>query len=69
MDQASGEDWAQVAREALERHLERLERTASPPLHRSRTDGDGRSPGGTAEQTRLENAAYDQGYTWARDPR
>ena len=40
---------------------------ATAPLHPSRTDGDGQPPGGAAEQRRLANAAYDQGYTWARD--
>jgi hypothetical protein len=47
MDEASGEDWSQVARQAIERHLERLVPLATAPLH--------------------PNAAYDQGYTWARD--
>ena len=67
MDEASGEDWSQVARQAIERHLERLALPGSAPLHPSRTDGDKRPPGGAAEQRRLANAAYDQGYTWARD--
>ena len=67
MDEASGEDWSQVARQAIERHRERLVPPATAPLHPLRTDGDGQSPGGVAEQRRLENAAYDQGYTWARD--
>ena len=40
---------------------------ATAPLHPSRTDEDRQSAGGAAEQQRLANAAYDQGYTWARD--
>ena len=67
MDEASGEDWSQVARQAIERHLERLALPASVPPHPSRTDDDGQRPGGASEQRRLANAAYDQGYTWARD--
>ena len=67
MDEASGEDWSQVARQAIEKHLERLVAPVTAPLHSSRTDGDGQPPGGAAEQRRLANAAYDQGYTWARD--
>jgi len=66
MDEASGEDWSQVARQAIERHLDRLVPPATAPLHRS-PDGDGQPPDGAAEQTQLANAAYDQGYTWARD--
>ena len=66
MDEASGEDWSQVARQAIERHLERRMPPATVALHPSRTDGDGQPPGG-AEQRRVANAAYDQGYTWARD--
>lgn len=67
MDEASGEDWSQVAQQAIERHLARLVPPATAPLHLSRTDADGHPPGGAAEQKRLANAAYDQGYTWARD--
>jgi len=67
MDQASGEDWSQIARQAIERHLERLAVPASAPLPPSRTGGDVSPGGGAAEQRRLANAAYDQGYTWARD--
>jgi hypothetical protein len=67
MDEASGEDWSQVARRAIERHLERLALPASAPLHPLRTDGDGAPPGLAADQRRLANAAYDHGYTWARD--
>jgi len=67
MDEASGEDWSQVARQAIERHLERLVPPATAPLHPSHTDRDGQPPGGAAERRRLANAAYDQGYTWARD--
>ena len=67
MDEASGEDWSQIARQAIERHLERLAPPASAPLPSSRGDGVGPPPGGAAEQRRLAIAAYDQGYTWARD--
>jgi len=67
MNEASGEDWSQVARQAIEAHLERLVRPATASSHPSCTDGDGQPPGGAAEQRRLANAAYDQGYTWARD--
>jgi hypothetical protein len=67
MDEASGEDWSQIARQAIEKHLERLAPAAAASLHPSRADGEGRPPGGAAEQRRLANAAYDQGYTWARD--
>jgi len=67
MDEASGEDWSQVARQAIERHLERLVPPATVPLYPSCTAGDGQPPGGAAEQRGLANAAYDQGYTWARD--
>ena len=67
MDQASGEDWSQIATQAIEKHLERLALPATASLQTSRADGDGQPPGGAAEQRRLENAAYDQGYTWARD--
>jgi hypothetical protein len=67
MDEASGEDWSQVARQAIERHLERLVPPATTRLHPSRIDTDEQPPGGAAEQRRLANAAYDQGYTWARE--
>ena len=66
MDEASGEDWSQIVRQAIARHLERLVPPANAPLH-PRTDGDGQPPGSAAEQRQLANAAYDQGYTWARD--
>lgn len=69
MDEASGEDWSQVARQAIERHLERLVPPATAPLHPSRTDGDGQPPGGAAEQRRLANAAYDQGIHVGARPR
>ncbi|HKS94893.1 MAG TPA: hypothetical protein VJV74_02045 [Terriglobia bacterium] len=67
MDEASGEDWSEVARQAIERRLERLKPPATASLHPLRTDGDGQPPDGAAEQRRLANAAYDQGYMWARD--
>ncbi len=67
MDEASGEDWSQVSRQAIERHLERLVPPATAPLHPSRTDDDGQPFGSATEQKRLANTAYDQGYTWARD--
>jgi hypothetical protein len=67
MDEARGEDWSQVARQAIERRLEQLAPPATAPLHASRAGGDGQAPGGAAEQRRLANAAYDQGYAWARD--
>ena len=57
MDEASGENWSQVARQAIEKHLERLAPPATAPLQASRTDGDGPPPGGAAEQRRLENSA------------
>ena len=67
MDQAGGEDWSQIARQAIARHLERLVPSASAPLHPSRRQGDGSPPEGAGEQSQLANAAFDQGYTWARD--
>ncbi len=67
MDEANGEDWSQIARQAIEKHLERLVLPARAPLHPSRRDGDGPPPGGAAAQKRVANAAYDQGYMWARD--
>ena len=45
MDEASGEDWSQVVRQAIEKHLGQLARAASAPLHTSRIDGDGPQPG------------------------
>jgi hypothetical protein len=67
MDEAGSEDWSQVARRAIERHLERLAPPGTAPLQPSRFDGDIQPPGGAAEERRLANAAYDHGYTWARD--
>ncbi len=66
MDEASGEDWSQVVRQAIEKHLGQLARAASAPLHTSRIDGDGPQPGAAAQRGSA-NTAYDQGYTWARD--
>ena len=66
MDEASGEDWSQIARQAIERHLERLALAASAPFP-TPSNAVGPPPGGAAEQRRLAIAAYDHGYTWARD--
>ena len=66
MDDAKGEDWSEIARQAIERHLKRLSPQATPS-HAFGTNGDEQRSRETVEQTRLENAAYDQGYAWARD--
>ena len=66
MDNATGEDWSQVAREAFERRLERLAAGASAPSP-PRGGGDAQRTGDLAEEKRLANAAYDHGYAWARD--
>ena len=67
MDEACGEDWSQVARQAIERRLERLAPPATAPLRPSSTDGDEQRPGDAPDRSRFANAAYDQGYAWARD--
>jgi hypothetical protein len=67
MDEVGDEDWSQIARQAIERRLEQLISLASAARRPSCADGDGEPPGNAAEQRRLANAAYDQGYTWARE--
>ena len=65
MENAGGEDWSQIARQAFERHLERMALRADAPPHQA-VDGDGQRPAGAAEGG-VANAAYDNGYAWARD--
>lgn len=67
MDDACGEDWSEVARQAIERHLERLVPPATAPLRPPSTDGDEQQPGDAPDRSRFANAAYAQGYAWARD--
>ena len=66
MDNVTGEDWSQIAREAIEMRLVRLATGASAPSPAS-PGGDGERIGDPAEERRRANAAYDQGYAWARD--
>jgi hypothetical protein len=66
MDNVRCEDWSQIAREAFERRLERLDAGASAPSP-ARSGADGERIGDPAEERRRANAAYDHGYAWAKD--